>query len=220
MSYNLYIKKNRNDYIQNYLNNNNFVTRSNWKDVGMSQLYLAQMEMGSNMIDRLTKMDVDVKIKEQIEAEGIIQIHDILGVTLPAERYEFKTQNIYNINRYALTDINRDTFRVSVLEDKSLRYRCLFMLFNEYQMDNEVNPYRKMFKLYPDDRKFDMSIFLLKKENENAWYCTKNIIYKDCVIDNISDVDFTIDKLNLIKTDITCRCGKIVTKNMNKDTDL
>lgn len=176
--------------IRKYLSNNNFVKESSWNDVAMNQLFMVEV---TRSINRATAK------------YNILQ--DVINFQLPAERYEYQHQNLFNELRNTLTGISRNYFRLSFIENKSYDQRIGFMMMNETKSDGEnITGFNKTITSYPNQRYYDINLSLIKKDvSKDVWIVTKKFIYKDCVTDTLNDIDFSVDKADFVKCEISGR---------------
>jgi len=176
--------------IKNYLNNNNFVSKSNWNNVAMSQLFRVDMSSNIDIIEDA------VLGEEYIDTESLVNIQDVISINIPAERYEYATQNLFNQIRNAFTAVTRDQFRLKLIDSSSLGYR--------YGFASRLGSFGKMSNRSPRDYYYNLLVRQIRKNPSTGMYeYTTKFVLVDCVTENISDIDYSVEKLNMITTEIT-----------------
>ena len=178
------------ELIRKYLDNNNFLKDSNWNDIAVNQMFM-------------------VRIIKNEGRDTSNPLQDIINFQLPAERFEFQHQNLFNQSRNILTGVNRDVYRLSFIENKDYTLRTEYMKMNEFKT-GDGKTYNKTMNQYPRDRYFDIECSLIKKNyDKDEWFITKAMILKDCVVETLNDIDFSVDKLEMVKCEINGRCKTV-----------
>jgi len=195
------------DQIRKYLSNNTFVKESNWNDLAINQLFMVEI-LGKG----ITNTEPN-------------KVQDIINLQMPAERFEYQTQNLFNQTRYALTGATRDMYRISFIENKSYDQRSKFMIRNDLNITDGSIPsssgsyetYSKTIKTFPAERYFDLIVYMLKKDFvKDEWYYPTSFTFKDCMVETINDIDFSVDKMEMIKCELTGRMKTIIVTQHNR----
>jgi hypothetical protein len=192
--------------IRDYLNNNKFLTDSNWSRVAITQLF---------RVDMVNKDDVDGfiafnKATNFIELSSVTAVQDVVGFSLPADRFEQVSQNIQNQVRNVFVGVTRDQFRLRLIDNSNHDYRRGFSTMYG-TVGVGFTSYGKLITRFPNDYYYNFIVRQIRKNSDNGLYeYGATYILRDCVTENVSDIDFTVEKMDTVKTEITGKFKNLI----------
>lgn len=201
--------------IRDYLDNNKFLDSSNWSRIANTQLF--RVDVISPETEFLLAYKSFPTARDQFLADdtwftSLVTVQDVVGFSLPAERLDFASQTIFHDTRSAFVGSTRDQFRLRMIDNYNYFYRQSFQ--NRYGTVNEngVIHYNRTVTKFPGDYYFNLLVRqILKSSVDGLYRYGAKYFLKDCVTENINDIDYSVDKMSHLMTEITGKTKKIYT---------
>lgn len=193
--------------IRQYLNNNEFVEKSSWANAAITQLFQVDMISDEQFADYWSMYTLDGR---QEEPPSTIWIRDVVSFGFPADRFDFVGQNLFNQNRNIFTGVTRDQFRLKIIDNSNHTYRKGFSSIYGLTNSSGLSYFGKMLTRRPINYYYNLLVRQIKKDSTDGLYkYTVGYILKHCVTENINDIDFSVEKMNFLTTEITGKFKQI-----------
>lgn len=204
--------------IRDYMDNNRFID-SNWSRVANTQMFRVDV-IEKGFLEEYFKSSPEQR-RDVLTAVGgysnsvgdanpLVTIHDIVGFSLPAERMDFASQTIFHSTRSAFVSSSRDQFRLRMIESSDYGYRRHFNYRYGAINDAGIVHYDKLVTKFPADAYYNLLVRQIKKDAyDGRYFYASTYFLADCVTENINDVDYSVEKMSHLMTEITGKTKKL-----------
>ena len=123
---------------------------------------------------------------------------------------DFASQTIFHSTRSAFVGSTRDQFRLRMIESSDYGYRRYFNYRYGSVNDNGIVHYDRLITKFPGDAYYNLLVRQIKKDAVDGkyFYSAMNFL-ADCVTENINDIDYSVEKMAHLTTEITGKTKKL-----------
>lgn len=173
--------------IDNHVNNQTFLTKSNIKNRLVPELVYAKFDFNSTGSE-LFKIAMFGEGLGDIQYTNNIFSKNCVDISFPGTGLSFVEQNIFNTIKTFNTGVdasNKNMLTVKIVEDSSL----IMSKFIEEILYESSNPSERYIKFYPNDYKFMIYVIPLNTNRKINNY-SNVVVFDNCMFNSFNDWDF------------------------------
>ena len=84
-------------------------------------------------------------------------------------------------------------------------------MYGTVNLGGNIATYDKLITRFPKDYYYNFVVRQIRKNSNNGLYeYAATYILQDCVTENVSDIDFSVEKMDTVKTEITGKFKNLI----------